>query len=79
MRLLRGCKSKWKIENGKFKITQIITSPLVGEVCFPFETELKMRKQGEGSSRRVPFCERSEQNNFPFSTFNFSFKGGVPC
>ena len=34
---------------------------------------------GEGSSRRVPFCERSEQNNFPFSTFNFPFKGGELC
>ena len=32
-----------------------------------------------GSSRRVPSCERSEQNNFPFSTFNFPFKGGELC
>ena len=40
--------SKCKLENKKLKITQIITSPLAGEVCFPFETELKTRKQGEG-------------------------------
>ena len=28
------------------------TSPFVEEVCFPIETELKSRKQGEGATRR---------------------------
>ena len=35
--------------------------------------------RGEVATRRVPICERSEQNNFPFSTFNFPFKGGELC
>jgi len=60
-------------------IKETTTSKHTFDVAQPKLPRLTGEGRGEVATRRVPFCERSEQNNFPFSTFNFPFKGGELC